>query len=123
MEPWMKQRIDTQAAVHGTMPPPWVVHDEHPCSICWRMGSGESHLMAWWPWWRQQAFTEAQMVAYFRRWPPPYCWLEFLIEAVWGIDISDEMIDLGPYFARTEALGFGNRADFERDFEDPAWLE
>ena len=123
MEPWMQGEIDRLSAGHGTVPPPWAVFDEHPYSICWRMGGGESHLMVWWGWWAQQGFTEDQKVAYFRRWPPPHCWLAFLIEAIWGVDTSEEGDDLAPYFERTAAMGFGGREDYERDLDDPGWQE
>jgi hypothetical protein len=123
MEPWMRAKIDALVAEHGTVPPPWVVYDEHPYSICWRMGGGESHGLLWWAWWEQQGFTEDQKVAYFRRWPPPHCWLAFLIDAVWGVDPFEERDNLGPYFDRTAALGFGSQQDYERDLSDPKWLE
>jgi hypothetical protein len=35
-------------AKHGNVPPPSVMFDEHPYSIGWRMGSGESHQLLWW---------------------------------------------------------------------------
>ena len=123
MEPWMPAEIDRLTAAYGTVPPPWVVFPEHPYSICWRMGGGESHLMVWWAWWPLQGFDEAQKVTYFRRWPPPPCWLPFLIEAVWGIEAAEDADDLGPYFERTRALGFGGREDYERDLDDPKWLD
>jgi len=123
MEPWMQEKIDALVAAHGTVPPAWAVYDEHPYSICWRMGGGESHQMLWWEWWQQQGFTEEQKVTYFRRWPPPHCWLAFLIEAVWGVDTVEEEGNLSPYFERVEALGFGTEQDYERDLEDPKWLE
>src|SRR5260370_37604482 len=43
MEPWMQREIDSLVAEHGTVPPLWVMFDEHPYSICWRVGGGESH--------------------------------------------------------------------------------
>ena len=123
MEPWMRAKVDGLVTEHGTVPPPWVIFDEHPYSICWRMGGGESHKELWWAWWEQQGFTEDQKVAYFRQWPPPHCWLAFLIEAVWGVADYDEAADLTPYFARTAALGFGSEQDYQRDLNDPKWLE
>lgn len=123
MEPWMQEAIDRLVAEYGTVPPPWVLFHEHPYSLCWRMGDGESHLMLWSQWWQRQAFTEEQKIAYFRRWPPPYCWLAFLIEAVWGVDPSEAEDNLGPYFDRTVALGFGGQQEYERDLNDPKWLE
>ncbi|MCS6864852.1 MAG: hypothetical protein RMJ56_09570 [Gemmataceae bacterium] len=122
MKPWMREEVATLVTKHGTVPPPWMAFPEHPYSLCWRMGGGEAYLELWWAWWKQQQFTEEQKVAYFRRWPPPYCWLEFLIEAVWGIDTCAEKDNLGPYFERTAALGFGSQQDYERDLEDPKWL-
>jgi hypothetical protein len=123
MEPWMKAEVAALVADHGTVPPPWVDYHEHPYSICWRMGGGESYVMLWAEWWRQQGLTEDQKVAYFRLWPPPHCWLAFLIEAVWGVDASAEGADLDPYFERTTALGLGSRQEYERDLNDPRWLE
>jgi hypothetical protein len=79
--------------------------------------------MLWSEWWRQQGFTEEQKIEYFRRWPPPHCWLAFLIEAVWGVDTFEEEDNLGPYFERTAALGFGGQQDYKRDRDDPKWLE
>jgi hypothetical protein len=65
------------------------------------------------PWWGQQRFTEDERVAYFRRWPPPHCWLAVLIEAVWDVDRWCEGDKcLLPYFERTAALGFVSRHDY-----------
>jgi hypothetical protein len=122
-EPWMQWEIDRLVAEYGTVPPPWVIANEHPYSLYWRMGGSETHLMVWWEWWKRQAFTEKQKLDYFRCWPPPYCWLTFLIEAVWGVDTSKNEDKLGPYFERTAALGFGTWQDYKRDLEDPKWLE
>jgi hypothetical protein len=61
--------------------------------------------------------------AYFRRWPPPHCWLAFLIEAVWGVDTFEQRDNLARSFERTAALGFGGRDDYERDLDDHKWLE
>jgi hypothetical protein len=121
MEPWMTEETERLVAVYGATPPPWVVINEHPYSLCWRMGNGESHKLVWWAWWPQQGFTEEQKVEYFRRWPPPPCWLAFLIEAVWGVDAYEERDRLGPYFVKTSALGFGNQQDYEQDLADPKW--
>ncbi len=117
----MQEEVDRLIAEHGTVPPPWVVYHEHPYSMCWRMGDGESHKELWRGWGGKQGFSEDQKVAYFRRWPPPHCWLAFLIEAVWGVGTFEERDILAPYFERTEALGFGSQQEYERDLEDPKW--
>jgi hypothetical protein len=125
MEPWIQAKIESFVAEHGAVLPPWVMYDAHPYSICWRMGGGEAHLLVWreWWWWQRQRFTEDHRIAYFRRWPPPHGWLAFLIGAVWDVDTCDEETDLTPYFERTAALGFGSQQDYERDLDDPKWLE
>ncbi len=136
MQERMRGEIDRLVAEYGAVPPPWVVYNEHPYNICWRMGGGESHIMVWWEWWPQQRFTEDQKIAYFRRWPPPPCWLRFLIEAIWDVDTSEWDVDTSewdvgmseeeeftPYFKRTSELGFGDQHDYQRDLNDPKWLE
>jgi hypothetical protein len=47
MEQWMQKDIELLTAKHGSVPPPWVMYEEHPHSMCWRMGAGESHMMVW----------------------------------------------------------------------------
>jgi hypothetical protein len=122
MKEWMRKGIDELAAEYGTVPPPWTIYREHPYSMRWRMGSGEAHLELWWNWWAQENFTEDRKIEYFRRFPP-HCWLAFLIEAIWEIDVSSEKENLAPYFERTNALGFGSRADYEQDLDDPKWRQ
>ena len=100
-----------------------MIYHEHPYSICWRMGGSETHKLSWWEWWERQAFTEDQKVAYFRRWPPPHCWLAFLIEAIWEVDRREGDEGLLPYFERTSALGFGSHEEYEQDLDDSKWLE
>jgi hypothetical protein len=126
MEPWLRHRIAELTAQYGTVPPPWVVFDEHPVSICWRMGGGESHMMLWREWWPEQPLSIEERIAYFRRWPPPHCWLPFLIQAVWGADVYEHEVEGGntsPFYAYTELLGFGSHDDHIQDFNDPEWLE
>lgn len=123
MEHWMRDEIAALTTRYGAVPPPWFMYDEHPYSICWRMGGGETHMTVWATWWPAQQLTEAQKIEYFRKWPPPHCWLAFMIEAIWAVNVFDEAEELAPYFARTRALGFGGQEDYERDLDDPKWLE
>jgi hypothetical protein len=99
--------------------------DRHPYSICWRMGAGEEHIMAWGQWWHSQNFDEEQRIAYFRNWKPPARWLDWMIDAIWEIrpQESGDDFDYSPYFSRIEKLGFGSKEDYEKDLEDPKWLE
>ncbi len=128
MEEW-QQEMQQLKAEYGTVPPPWIVFpNEHPYSLFWRMGSGEAHLMLWWAWWQQEQYDEAARIAYFRQWSPPACWLEWMAEAIWEYpdeaDVEDEQDedDNIARFAWIEQLGFGSRAEFERDLADPKWL-
>lgn len=120
---WKREKAKRLTAEHGSVPPPWIVFDEHPYSICWRMGGGESHLLMWHWWWPQQGFSEQDRIDYFRRWPPPHCWLAFLIQAIWDVEYDSQTDIPDDYFDRTAALGFGSREDYLRDLEDPKWLE
>lgn len=121
MKRWMRKEIKALVAEYGTVPLPWVVFKEPPYSLRWRMGAGEAHQELWWAWWPEQGFSEEQKVAYFRLWPPPHCWLPFLIEAVWGVCTFEEGDILTAYFKRTAALGFGSQQEYERDLNDPKW--
>lgn len=125
MEGWQQSEISKFLAEYGAVPPPWVISpDEHPYSICWRMGAGESHVIVWSAWWNGQNYDEAQRIAYFQKWPPPPCWLEWMIDAIWDLRPweSGDDFDYTQYFARVESLGFGSREDFESDMNDPKWL-
>ena len=115
MQDWIISKFDDLTATYGTVPPPWVVFDEHPYSICWRMGAGESHLEVWWEWWTKQNFSENQKIEYFRLHKPPNCWLLFLIEAIWEVDVYDKEKNLTPFFNKTRELGFGSQDDYERE--------
>jgi hypothetical protein len=123
MKPWMETYIADMTRRYGELPPPWVIYDEHPYSICWRMGGGEAHVMAWGPWWAAQALTEEARVAYFRRWPPPHCWLAWVLRALWRLPDGAAERDRSLAFAKLEALGFGGAADYLRDLDDPKWLD
>ena len=113
---------------HGAVPPPWAYLLANPMDICWRMGDGEGYLHVWYRWWAQQERDVDKRIAYFRRWPPPHCWLWFMIEAIWDLD-DDDPDDLGlntedeDLFERVEALGFGSYDDFVRDMNDPKWMD
>lgn len=115
MQEWITLEINKLTAKYGTVPPPWILFDEHPYSICWRMGGGESYLEVWSEWWATQKFNEDQKIEYFRSFELPHCWLGFLIEAIWEVDVFDKEKDLTPFFDKTKELGFGSRDDYEQE--------
>ncbi|RBQ78535.1 hypothetical protein FVER14953_07727 [Fusarium verticillioides] len=86
------------------------------------MGAGESYLMMYWTWWKQQKekLDETQRTAYFRRWPPPPEWLVWMIEVIWDLDPKDfeDDDDYSPYFTRVEKLGFGSEDDYKKAMRD-----
>jgi hypothetical protein len=127
---WIEKEIAEFIEAYGAVPPPWFMFpDTHPYDIGWRMGAGESHVMVFSTWWEQKKndFDEAQRIEYFRRWPPPPRWLPWMIDVIWDLDPLEmedpEAFNYSPYFARTEALGFGTQAEYEQDINDPRWLE
>ena len=127
---WVESRMIELVAEYGAVPPPWFMFpDTHPYSLFWRMGDGEGHLEVFDAWWAQQKdqLDEGQRVDYFRQWPPPPRWITWMLDVIWDIEPweSDDPdpFDYAPYFARSEALGFGTQAEFKRDINDPQWLE
>ncbi len=83
---WIQREIERLTTQHGDIPPPWVFsQDSHPYSIEWRMGSGEAYVMVFHNWWEACRFDEGQRIAFFRKYPPPPCWLEWMIEAIWDV--------------------------------------
>ncbi|MGI4871567.1 MAG: hypothetical protein ACRYFX_10360 [Janthinobacterium lividum] len=109
----MTEYLANMLAEYGDVPPPMrqqmLYPTAHRYSICWRMGGGETHLMAWWPWWQQQGWDVAQRLAYFQKWPPPPMWLTWVADAVWDLDVdldeNEEQAAYAPYFAELERRG------------------
>ena len=125
MEDWIEKEVTKLVEKYGVVPPLWVIFpDEHPYSICWRMGYGEEYVEVWGQWWDNQGFNESQRIEYFRKWPPPARWLEWTIDAIWDIRPweNEPDFDYTPYFSRLENLGFGSKQDYESDLNDPKWL-
>jgi hypothetical protein len=125
MTDWVTTEITKLIAEYGDIPPPWVIFPgEHPYSMCWRMGYGDSYVPMWSKWWRVQNFSETQRIAYFRKWTPPHAWLKWAIAVIWDLHAGEEDVDVDYtlYFERTAALGFGSQQDYEIDSNDPKWL-
>jgi hypothetical protein len=67
-EQWYRDRVANMISKHGDFPPPWIYADNsHPYSIGWRMGGGESHIVAFGEWWEQQDMSFDDRIAYFRK--------------------------------------------------------
>jgi len=116
MEDRIRKLNEAYLDTYGTVPPPYVVFDDHPLSLRWRMGPGEDFMRMWWDWWSEVSYPEEEMLEYFQKWPPPHRWLGFVIFAVWDVDTAADPQRAAKCFDRTASLGFGSKKDYEFDF-------
>jgi hypothetical protein len=101
---WKERYIADEVTAHGAVRPPWVYADAHPYDICWRMGGGESHLMAFWAWWPTVERTVDERLAFIQRWNPPPFWFPWSAGLIWPeLDPEGEPED-GDYEARERRL-------------------
>ncbi|KFX91023.1 hypothetical protein O988_07947 [Pseudogymnoascus sp. VKM F-3808] len=119
MNSWMENVIEKEipemTVEYGDVPPPYFLYPGvHPFSICWRMGSGETHWMVFGAWWERQeaVWNEEQKIEYFRKYPPPPLWLAWTVRLLWlpeDEELSPDPLesDYSAYFAKAEALGLG----------------
>lgn len=121
-EAWYQTHVAEMLAKHGDIPPPWIyAHNSHPFSMGWRMGSGETHIMVFWDWWKKQAKPFEERIAYFRKWPAPPRWCGWMAEAIWDFEASEEdgeVFDYSNYFEQLRALGFVGTEKYEEDLAD-----
>jgi hypothetical protein len=122
---WYKRRLAEYTDEYGAVPPPWIhAENSHPYSVRWRMGHGETLLMVFDEWWEQQQWSEAERVAYFRKWPAPPRWIPWMADAIWDLrpwECEGEF-DYTPYYKRLGQLGFVGVGDIDRDLTDDKWL-
>lgn len=107
---WYQTHVAEMLAQYGDIPPPWIYADNsHPFSMGWRMGSGETHIMVFWDWWKKQAKPFEERIAYFRKWPAPPRWCGWMAVAIWDFEASEEdgeAFDYSKYLEQLRALGF-----------------
>ncbi len=126
---WITDAIAQSVREYGVVRPPYAVEiDTHPCEMRWRMGAGESAMMVWWQWWEDQQYDEGQALLFFQKWPPPPCWLGWTADTIWNLQDEkwwpdEEGTHYAPYFAKLQAAGLGTWAEYERDSNDPKWLD
>jgi hypothetical protein len=129
MNEWADKTIVELVAQHGVVPPPWFEFpNEHPVSMCWRMGAGELHVMAFQTWWNRENFNIEQRIAYFQKWPPSPRWLTWMFDTIWDLEPWDleesEWFEFyKPYLVKVKGLGFPTWAEYEQDYQDGKWLE
>ncbi len=119
---WIEGEIKRYLLIDGDVPPPWIYSpDSHPLSIQWRMGGGEGFLMVFSHWFQECLRDENDRIVYFKKYPPPPRWLQWLADAIWSLEPWEKEIDYAPYFQRLEALGFEGVSAFAADFDDEKW--
>ena len=119
-EQWYRDHVADMIDKHGDMPPPWIFYgNSHPYSIGWRMGGGETHIMALGEWWDSQNKTFEERIAYFRKWPAPPRWCAWMADMIWDLEPweNEDEFDYSEYFAKLKALGFDGTDDYEADME------
>lgn len=123
---WYHGCLKNYREKYGDVPPPWVYATaSHPYSMRWRMGDGETLIMVFFEWWEGENKSEADRIAYFKKWPPPPRWMAWMAETIWDFepeDPEDESV-YQPYFDRLKALGFEGTDDFLKDLDDDKWLD
>lgn len=122
---WYHDRVAETIETYGDFPPPWIyVGDSHPYSISWRMGSGETYVMAFGEWWEQQRKSVDERIEYFRKWPAPPRWCAWMADAIWDLEPWEweDEFDYSPYFAKLKALGFKGTDDYESDLSNDAYV-
>ena len=79
--------------VDDTMAPPWVAFPDQPAShIGWRMGGGETYLLAFATW--ISAFSREERLAFLRRHAPiPADWILWATDTLALPDTDDEALD------------------------------
>ncbi len=124
-EQWYFAHCADMLAKHGDFPPPWIyMEDSHPYSIGWRMGGGESHIMAFGEWWEQQNKSFDERIDYFRKWPAPPRWCAWMADVIWDLQPweSEAEFDYSTYFEKLKNLGFQGTDDYEADLNDDQWI-
>ena len=129
-EQWYRDHFHKQVEKHGDFPPPYVfAPDEHPLSMFWRMGGGETHLMVFFEWFESEFKTHESKIKYLLKWPTPPCWFGWVAQAVWpiGDDVmraveKGEEYDYSAYLEKLAGFGFRNTEKFESDYNDERWF-
>lgn len=110
---WNKKIIAEERTSDGDLLPPWQRYPDIPrYSIGWRMGDGESYLMAWFHW--AEDFTREQMLAYFQKYIPiPPAWMDWVAAELGHDDAYHDVFKGGGAFKGIHWLEEQGLADFE----------
>lgn len=122
---WYLSSKKKQFEEYGSVVPPWIVStNSHPASMEWRMGDGETRIMVFAIWWNQQNYTEEQALSYFKKFVPPPRWMMWMADVLWKINMYiPEEFEGSIFYNKLLVLGFEGVTNFQKDFDDPKWLE
>lgn len=112
---WYQKQLKEHIQKYGAVPPPWIyLPDEHPFSMAWRMGIGESHIMVFSIWWEDEGKTFEEKIKYFKKFPPTSEWVSWMIDVIWDIESWNYTLDdFNPYLKKLKQLGFDGIDQFE----------
>ena len=118
---WNNKVITEELTPEGDLLPPWQRYPELPrYSLGWRMGHGESYIMAWFQW--SESFTQEQMLAYFHKYAPlPTKWLDWVASELGHDDVYNDIFIGGGEFTGIrwlEEQGLANYEVFCKWFEE-----
>lgn len=118
---WAKETIAKELTPQGDLLPPWKKYPEIPRnSIGWRMGYGESYMIAWDKW--VEPMELEQLVEYFRKYSPiPVDWLDWTAYRCGYSEMVDDMISGNGDFTGIhwlEQQGLANFSEFKSWYDE-----
>jgi hypothetical protein len=119
-EDWAKKTIAKELAMQDDLLPPWQRHPEiPPGSLGWRMGHGETYMVAWDQWANQ--LKQEQLIEYFKKYAPiPIEWLSWVSYRFGDKNIAQEILSGGGNFNGIhwlEQQGLANFSEFKSWYE------
>ena len=117
---WTRKTIAEELTPQGDLLPPWLRHPEIPSmSIGWRMGYGESYMMAWDEWVSQM--EQESLVQYFKKYLPiPHNWLHWVANRC-GHSVTTDMFSGKGEFKGIrwlEGQGLANFSEFKNWYDN-----
>ena len=114
---WFKKTIAEELTPQGDLLPPWLRYPEiQHHSIGWRMGYGESYIMAWDKW--AESLSRDDLVKYFKKYfPIPVEWLDWVASRCGFKDIAKDMFSGKGEFTGIhwlEQQGLANFSEFKK---------
>lgn len=111
----LKRNIDK----YGDVPPPWIFRpNSHPFSIQWRMGAGESYMMLYYTWLKNNINSKDELILFFKKYPAPPRWLGNMANTIWNLEPMEESFDYSKYFTKLKEYGFEGVEKYKEDLSN-----